>query len=312
MSPVIFGQSVPSMLVIGIGLIVFITILLLSIWYFFKDQLSNEIIFDISLLTIISTIIVSRIVYIISNYNQNTSLLFAMSPITEDELGTRYLEAMPWTLLKVYHGDLNFIGIIFAITIIILILYKNRAINKIYYLFIDKYILTVLMSMMILLISLFIASDGNADITNSILGIYFIDGLKKYPVYAFRIIIFSLLLLLYLYSSTRFKAGFFGLFSLLIISLAEIVLLINTIISNDYNIFTTYINYIIAVIICTVAIYLYLKIPSDHIHQERVLRNDLVRLQNNKEYRTKDAKSLFNPSNNNLISKINIFSKKSR
>jgi hypothetical protein len=105
-------------------------VFLLSIlnWFEFKKQLKSDTIFDISIISILGGIIISRLLGIIVNLNYYLNKGWTGSLFIEESGNVYIANQMPWGLLNIFDGNYLYsgfiLGVVFSISIIFL--YSNQ------------------------------------------------------------------------------------------------------------------------------------------------------------------------------------------
>ena len=105
-------------------------VFLLSIlnWFEFKKKLKADTIFDISIISILGALVISRLLGIIVNLGYYLDKGWNANPIVEETGNIYIVNQMPWNLLNIFDGNYLYsgfaLGMVFSISIIFL--YSNQ------------------------------------------------------------------------------------------------------------------------------------------------------------------------------------------
>lgn len=108
---------------IGISLFIF------SMYYLFHQKIKTNVIFDISLLMIVSGFLLSRIVGFIDNYRDYNNVGWSITPLSDDQNSIFFNHKLPWEFLNFFDGNFFIIGLPLGAVFGALVLYlaSNKA-----------------------------------------------------------------------------------------------------------------------------------------------------------------------------------------
>jgi len=265
-------------------------------WYQSRNDLKNDVIFDISSVTLIAGAIVARILGMLNHIGDYQGLSWGILPVSEVDGVIQLFADPPWIFVKYFDNNTLFLGIVLGIVIGILFIYLNSNKAKSYLALFDRVVVSYLSSIWILLMGLFLFGAYKGVISDSAFAISYDDGVSRIPVVLLQVVVvFVLLIISIVFKQRKSKNGLFSSIFLVVYGLFELFF---QFLKEDHNseLFGVMNLYqFIAIILIVAGIYLFITVTQINIFKtkEKVLPIGVRRTHKVKRIPTGNSPSSF-------------------
>lgn len=186
-------------------------------------SLRRHKVFDMVFLYVIFSIIAGRVIFILENTTDFSSISWSMYPYYYEPGAERvWFRQMPWMLLKFWEGGISHSVLLLGSTVTLLVFsFKNGLVKK------AGYILSValIFGHAVQIVGFFINSFYYGKPTDLAIGVQYsqIDDVFRFPVQLFELLVLGfIVILLNLIKRTKFREGILGLY-LFMFSWVEVI-----------------------------------------------------------------------------------------
>jgi len=208
-------------------LALFILIFIFLFWLVERRKLKYEAIFDISVGVLIGGGIGARILGILMSNIAYSEKTWSLLPIARSHEIVQYFNTIPWVFFNIFDKQLSYIGFLFGVIVVLIILYHNSNKSRSIYTIYDSVFTVLIPSLIVFLIaSIFGQFDFGVVQDGLPMGIVYLnEELMRYPTQVIQISVLVILGIIFagVYNKLKKDGLLTGVF-LMVIGLLEFIL----------------------------------------------------------------------------------------
>jgi len=164
-------------------------------WLQSRRDLKNNSIFDIAFITFLVSILVSRLLGMLSHLDEYRALGWNFLPVGIEQEQFVFFKNNPWTFFGIGDGNFLYIGLFFGVVLGVIILYLNSNQKKSVYLLFERLVITYCCAAVFILLGQYLGGIDLGATSENSLSVVYPDGTHRYPLQLFQIGVLLLFLI---------------------------------------------------------------------------------------------------------------------
>jgi len=187
--------------------LLFIVIFLFLFWLIERQQLKYEAIFDISVGVLIGGGIGARILGMVMSNIKYSEKAWSLLPVARSHYVIHYFNTIPWVFFNIFDKQLSYIGFLFGVVVVLIILYHNSNKSRSIYTIYDSVFTVLIPSLIIFLVASIFGQFDLGTVQDALpIGILYLnEELMRYPIQLIQISVLLVIGIIFAGTYTKLK-----------------------------------------------------------------------------------------------------------